>query len=172
MKHYVYGLYTKNQDKPILFYVGISSGDRNLYFRKKNHRNETANPHKLAVIRKYDFDLQIIWTVDSREEAENREEFLIRWFGDQLTNIAKHSKDLSRAKSKPKKPKGGWKKHSKEAILANRNRNLTIPYNKIMALIEEWGKNPLESQTDFAMKNNISRSKFKDWIRLYNFKIN
>lgn len=167
MKHYVYGLYTKNTDVPRLFYIGISSGDKNLYHREKNHKSDICNPHKLSTIKKYDFDLKIIWILDSREEAEQREEFLIRWFGTSLTNICKHSKDLTRARNKQRKSKKEWKKHSKEAILANRDRNLTKPYEEIIRLIEEWKQNPLETQQSFANRKNISRSKFKDWLRLY-----
>jgi hypothetical protein len=167
MKHYVYGLYTKNTGRPRLFYIGISSGFKNLYHRENNHRTESCNPHKLAIIRKYDFSLQVIWTVDTREEAEEREEFLIRWFGDTITNICKHSKDLSYARSKPKKPKNQWKKHSLKAKLANRDRNLTIPYEEVISLIEEWAQNPFETQQSFADRKKILRSRFKDWLRLY-----
>lgn len=167
MKHYVYGLYTKNTEKSRLFYVGISSGSKNLYHREKNHNTDTYNAHKVSIIKKYDFYLQVIWTVDTREEAEEREEFLIRWFGNSITNICKHSKDLSYARSRPKKPKDKWKKHSTEARLANRDRNLTIPYEKVISLIEEWAQNPFETQQSFADRKKISRTKFKDWLRLY-----
>jgi len=167
MKHYVYGLYTKNTDLPRLFYIGISSGDKNLYYREKNHRSDTYNPYKLSIIKKYDFDLHVIWITDSREEAEKREEFLIRWLGESITNLCKHSKDLSYARAKERKPKEQWKKHSKEAKRENRDRNLTVTYSEIIRLIEEWKQNPLETQQNFANRKNISRSKFKDWLRLY-----
>lgn len=167
MKHYVYGLYTKNTEKSKLFYVGISSGFKNLYHREKNHKTDIYNPHKVATIKKYDFYLGVIWVVDTREEAEEREEFLIRWLGNNITNICKNSKDLSYARSRPKKPKDKWKKHSIEARLANRDRNLTVSYKEVVSLIEEWAKNPFETQQSFADRKKISRSKFKDWIRLY-----
>lgn len=167
MKHYVYGLVRKNSKNKKFFYIGITSGDKNLYQRKRNHRFETCNQYKLNIINKYDFDFIIIWSVSTREEAEEREEFLIRWYGKQLCNICKHSKDLSYARSRPKKQKGQWKKHSIESRIANRNRNLTIPHDRVIALIEEWAKNPLETQQSFANRKGISRSKFKDWIRLY-----
>jgi len=166
MKHYIYGLYTKNTTEPKLFYVGITSGDKNLYHRKRNHRTETHNPHKLAIIKKYDFNLRILWEADSREEAEDREEFLIRWL-DNLCNICASANDMSHARSKPRKPRDQWKKHSDEARKANRDRNLSVPYDEVMGIIEEWKKNPLESQQDFANRKGISRSKFKDWLRLY-----
>ena len=167
MEHYIYALYTKNTEKPKLFYVGISSGFKNLYHREKSHKRDTYNPHKIAIIKKYDFYLQVLWTVDTREEAEEREEFLIRWFDNTITNICKHSKDLSYAKSRPKKPRDQWKKHSLETRLENRNRNLTVPYEEVISLIEEWAQNPFETQQSFADKKRISRSKFKDWLRLY-----
>ena len=36
--------------------------------------------------------------------------------------------------------------------IANRDRNLTLPYDKVIELIEEWSKNPLETQQHFAYK--------------------
>lgn len=173
MKHYIYGLYKKNIEYSTknltehLFYIGISSGDENLYHREKNHRSDSCNKYKLSIINKYDFYLRILWCVDTRKEAEDREEFLIRWFGDILTNVCKHSKDLTYARSRPKKPKHLWKKHSKDARIANRDRNLTVPYEDIMDMIQEWKQNPLETQQDFANRKGINRSKFKDWLRLY-----
>lgn len=166
MKHYIYGLYTKNTAEPRLFYIGITSGNNNLYYREKNHRREDHNPHKLAIIKKYDFDLRVLWEVDSRQEAEDREEFLIRWL-DNLCNICSSANDLSHARLKPRKPKSQWKKHSNEDRKANRDRNLTMPYEKVISLIEEWAQNPFETQQSFANRKNISRSKFKDWLRLY-----
>jgi hypothetical protein len=159
-------VYNKNNISEHLFYIGITS-DKNIYFREKNHRTEQQNKYKLNIINKYDFNLVILWSVDTKNEAEEREEFLIRWFGDQLCNICKSAKDLSHARSKLKKPKSEWKKHSLEHKIANRDRNLTIKYEKVIQLIEEWAKNPLETQQDFANRKGISRSKFKDWIRLY-----
>ena len=110
--------------------------------------------------------MRILWEADSREEAEDREEFLIRWL-DNLCNICASANDMSHARSKPRKPRDQWKKHSDEARKANRDRNLSVPYDEVMGIIEEWKKNPLESQQDFANRKGISRSKFKDWLRLY-----
>ena len=172
MVDYVYGLYKKNVEYhnlgvgENLFYVGISSGDKNLYFREKNHRTQSCG-HKLNIINKYDFELRILWRCDSRAEAEDRESFLIRWFKPQLCNIAESSKDLSRARSSPRKPKTKWKKHSLEARTANRDRNLTVEHEKILWMLDEWAKNPIESQQDFASRHGVKRSKFKDWMRLY-----
>lgn len=172
MEHYVYGLYRKNVKyttssiEENLFYIGISSGD-NLYFREKNHKREESNKQKLAIVKKYDFILKIFWSVDTRLEAEEREEFLIRWFKGKICNICENAKDMTYARSKPKKPKTCWKKHSREDRIANRDRNLTVSHNTVLNLIEEWAKNPKESQQDFAKRHSINRSKFKDWLRLY-----
>lgn len=175
--HYVYGLYKKNAKYKTdgisehLFYVGIASGDSNLYYRRKNHRHERSNPHKLAIINKHDFILRILWTTHTREEAEDREEFLIRWFGRRadggiLCNVCANAKDTSRARKyiKTGKPK---RKRTKEENIANRDRNLTVPHEEILLLIEEWKQNPIETQNDFAKRKGISRGKFKDWLRLY-----
>lgn len=184
--YYIYGLYKKNIKYKTntvdenLFYVGISSSDKNFYFRIKNHKREKSNPYKLNIIAKYDFIVKIFWNTAIKQEAEDREEFLIRWFGKKiektgiLVNILSDSKDYSRVHSKrtqetKTKISKALKKinQNHDKIIANRNRNLTVPYDKVISLIEEWAKNPLETQQSFANRNNITRSKFKDWIRLY-----
>lgn len=184
--YYIYGLYKKNTKystntlKENLFYIGISSSDKNFYFRIKNHKKEKSNPYKLNIIAKYDFIIRIFWQVDSKEQAEEREEFLIRWFGRKinktgcLTNILTSSTDYShihtkRTQATKNKISKALKKinQNQNKIIANRDRNLTIPYNKVIWFIEEWAKNPLETQQDFATRMGISRSKFKDWLRLY-----
>lgn len=180
MKHYIYGLYKKNIEYKTntidenLFYIGISSGSKNLYFRSKNHRREKSNPYKLNIINKYDFVLKILWVTDTRKEAEERESFLIRWFRNILTNHLESSDDTKyarkhRTKNTNIKISIALKKiyQNDFYITKNRDSQLSIPYDTIISYIEEWSKNPLQSQTDFAKKINISRSKFKDWIRLY-----
>ena len=118
--------------------------------------------------------------METKQEAENREEFLINWFGRKvnktgiLTNVLSGAKDYAFIGKKQtvatrKKISKALKKINQDQnkIIANRDRNLTIPYDKVIQLIEKWAENPLETQQDFASKHNISRSKFKDWIRLY-----
>lgn len=184
--YYVYALYKKNTKyktgflEENLFYIGISSSDQNFYFRMQNHKKEKSNPYKLNIIAKYDFFVKVLWQINTKEEAENREEFLIRWFGRKinktgfLTNILSSSTDYSnihktRTKATRNKISKALKRINKDQnkIIANRDRNLTIPYNRVIELIEEWATNPLETQQDFAIRNNINRSKFKDWLRLY-----
>lgn len=184
--YYVYGLYKKNtkyQTNSLdenLFYIGISSSDKNFYFRIKNHKREKSNPYKLNTIAKYDFIIRVLWKTETKEEAEQREEFLISWFGRKiektgiLTNILSSSKDFSSIHKKRtittrKKISKALKKinGNKDKIIENRDRNLTVSYDRVIELLEKWAKNPLEKQQDFAIRNGISRSKFKDWLRLY-----
>ena len=184
--YYVYGLYKKNTKYKTnsidenLFYIGISSSDKNLYFRMKNHKTDKCNLNKLNIIAKYDFIVRVFWNTETKQEAENREEFLINWFGRKvnktgiLTNVLSGAKDYAFIGNKQttatrKKISKALKKINQDQnkIIANRDRNLTIPYDQVIQLIEKWAENPLETQQDFASKHNISRSKFKDWIRLY-----
>lgn len=184
--YYIYGLYKKNtkyQTNTLdenLFYIGISSSDKNFYFRIKNHKREKSNPYKLNTIAKYDFIIRVLWKTDTKEEAEQREEFLINWFGRRiektgiLTNILSSSKDFSSIHKKrtiatKQKISKALKKinRNKDKIIENRDRNLTVSYDRVIELLEKWAKNPLEKQQDFAIRNGISRSKFKDWLRLY-----
>lgn len=184
MKYYIYGLYKKNTKykknsiDEHLFYIGITD-NKNLYFRKSNHKREKFNPHKLNIINKYDFILKIFWETKNKQEAEEKEEFLIRWFGKTsnggiLVNVLDSAKDTkyaisNRSEATKNKISKALKKinENKEFRIANRDRNLTVPYNEVIEIIEEWKKNPLESQKDFANRKGISRSKFKDWLRLY-----
>jgi hypothetical protein len=184
--HYVYGLYKKNTKYKTnsidenLFYIGISSSDKNFYFRMKNHKIDKCNLNKLNIIAKYDFIVRVFWNTETKQEAENREEFLINWFGRKvnktgiLTNVLSGTKDYGFIGKKQtvatrKKISKALKKINQDQnkIIANRDRNLTIPYDQVIQLIEKWAENPLETQQNFASKHNISRSKFKDWIRLY-----
>ncbi len=184
--YYIYALYKKNTEyrtgflEENLFYIGISSSDKNFYFRMQNHKKEKSNPYKLNIIAKYDFFVKVLWQINTKEEAESREEFLIRWFGRKinktgcLTNILCGSTDYSyihkkRTKSTKNKISKALKRINKDQnkIIANRDRNLTTPYERVIELIEEWAINPLETQQDFATRHGISRSKFKDWLRLY-----
>lgn len=183
--NYIYGLYKKNVNYTTnniaehLFYIGIASNEKNLYHRSKNHKLDKSNPFKLNIIAKYDFELKILWETENIQESKDREEFLIRWFGKKseggiLTNILSSAYDLSichkpKTNATKQKISKALKKINKQQDirLANRDRNLTKPYDEIIELIEDWAKNPLESQQDFANRNGVSRSKFKDWIRLY-----
>jgi hypothetical protein len=146
----------------------------------KNHKREKSNPYKLNIIAKYDFIVKILWRIENKEEAEEREEFLIKWFGKRidktgiLSNILSSSKDYSRlprkmSKDTKNKISKALKKinQNHDYIIANRDRNLTVNYNQVLQLIEEWAKNPLETQQSFATRKGLSRSKFKDWLRLY-----
>jgi hypothetical protein len=184
-KYYVYGLYKKNISyrtlniEEGLFYIGITDSV-NIYFREKNHSKESFNPHKLNIIKKYDFSMKILWEVENKEECKEREIFLINWFGlinegGILSNIIKSNDDgIKRARKKITnqskiKLSKSLKSHysNKENIVKNRDRNLTVPYDIVIELIEEWAKNPLESQDSFAKRKGVSRSKFKDWLKLY-----
>jgi hypothetical protein len=185
--NYIYGLYKKNITYKTnnsflsehLFYIGIASGDKNLYHREKNHRREKSNPQKLNIIAKYDFELRILWKTEDIEDLKNREEFLIRWFGKKsdgglLTNVLSSAQDLSlchkpKTEQTKKRISNALKNINKNQDIkkANRDRNLTKPYSEIINLIEIWATNPLESQQSFADRYKISRSKFKDWLRLY-----
>jgi hypothetical protein len=184
--YYIYGLYKKNAkyttDRLVenLFYIGITEEGKNFYHRIKNHKIEKSNPYKLNIIAKYDFNIKILWSVSTRNEAEDREEFLIRWFGKTfdktgiLTNITSGAKDTTyirknRTELTNKRISTALKKinENQKYRTNNRDRNLTIPYNIIILLIEEWASNPLETQQNFAKRKQISRSKFKDWLRLY-----
>jgi hypothetical protein len=184
-KYYVYGLYKKNilyktsNIEEGLFYIGITDS-RNIYIREKNHARENFNPHKFNIIKKYDFLMKILWEINTKEECAEREIFLISWFrltseGGILANIIKSNDDgIKRARKKRTKQSKIKLSNSlklyysyQENVIKNRDRNLTIPYDIVIELIEEWAKNPLESQENFAKRKGISRSKFKDWLQLY-----
>lgn len=179
MKNYVYGLYkkdfvyTSSNIEEGLFYIGITTDiDR----RRKSHRSQNYNPLKMNYIKKYDFNIVILYEENSKEDAEKRETFLIKWFGliDEggiLTNLCKDIEDcMVRARKRVDREainrgvKTRAKKYNKEV---HRDARLSIPYKKVIELIEEWGKNPLIGQQEFAKMHNIKRENFKDWINTY-----
>jgi hypothetical protein len=181
-KHYVYGLYKKNVEyltnriDEHLFYVGITSVS--IENRAKDHkRDRVANKIKLNIINKYDFEIKSLYVCDTRIEAEEREEFLIRWFGKImddgiLANVLDSVSDqIYRYKTEETSIK--ISKSNKQRFLNHeerikiRDKNLTIPYDQVIEYIEEWAKDPFQKQSEFAKTIGVSRSKFKDWIRLY-----
>ena len=67
----------------------------------KNHKTGKYNLNKLNIIAKYDFIVRVFWNMETKQEAENREEFLINWFGRKvnktgiLTNVLSGAKDYA-----------------------------------------------------------------------------
>jgi transposase len=182
---YIYGLYKKNVEyltnkiDEHLFYIGITSGKiYNLNKRAKDHSSGRSNVVKTNIIKKYDFNIKILFTCDTREEAEEREEFLIRWFGKIidggiLANLLDSAKDNNynlyvdkETKDKNAKRLSNYLQ-SEEGKIKNRDFHLTVPYDKVIEYIDEWAKNPFQKQSEFAKSIGVSRCKFKDWIRLY-----
>lgn len=184
-KHYVYGLYKKNVEyltnriDEHLFYIGITGAKVNpINRRATDHRKDrTTNKIKFNIINKYDFEIKVLYTFDTREEAEGREEFLIRWFGKimnggQLANVLDSAKDqINKYLSKEDKEKMILNltkgQRTKEEKIKLRDMNLTIPYNQVIEHLEDWVKNPFERHVDFCKRKGICRSKFKGWITLY-----
>jgi hypothetical protein len=184
-KYYVYGLYKKNVEyltnklDEHLFYIGITGAKRNpINRRATDHRKDrTSNKIKFNIINKYDFEIRILYTFDTKEEAEEREEFLIRWFGKImdgriLANVLDSTKDqvykYMSIEDKEKMVRNSTiKKRTKEERIKARDKNLTVPYNQVIEYLEEWVKNPLERHIDFCKRKGICVSKFKGWITLY-----
>lgn len=185
-KHYVYGLYKKNVEYKTnridehLFYIGITSAINKdpLEKRAKDHRKDRINNKiKFNIINKYDFEIKTLYVCNSREEAEEREEFLIRWFGKimnggQLANVLDSVKDqvykhLSKEDQEKVIKNMASKERTEEEKIRARDKNLTVPYDQVIEYIEEWVKNPLETHVDFCKRKNLSLSKFSDWIMLY-----
>jgi hypothetical protein len=165
-ENYVYGLYKKNFEYTTnklddgLFYIGVTTGKNSIKNRAKGHKSKKdINKLKINIINKYDFDIKVLYTLSSREEAEEREAFLIRWFGKIieggiLANILDSAGDF---------PAGYIEKKKKKL----RDCLLTVPYEKILEYIEEWAENPSETHIEFCKRKDISSSNFCSWIALY-----
>jgi len=184
-KHYVYGLYKKNVEyltnriDEHLFYIGITGAKRNpINRRATDHRKDrTSNKIKFNIINKYDFEIKVLYTFDTKEEAEEREEFLIRWFGKImdggiLANVFSSTKDqvykYMSVEDKEKMVRNSTiRKRTEEERIKARDKNLTVPYDKVIKYLEEWAKNPFEKHVDFCKRKGISKTKFGDWITLY-----
>lgn len=162
MKYHVY-LLIKANDKSLswdnrIFYVGITN---NLTSRMSSHKNprHADNPYKSNIINKHGFFPLVLWTVESPEEAMEREIFLIRWFGrkcdgGQLTNIAE----------------GGYEKKntivSQETRLKIRDNSLSKPYEEVLIIIQDFLTSGL-TESQYYKKHKIGSQVFTGWLRRY-----
>lgn len=80
--NYIYLLLKKNKKGSLLervFYVGQTTC---LKDRIKNHKTTpTNNKIKHSIIKKYDYEHLVLWEIEDKNETNEREAFLIRWFG-------------------------------------------------------------------------------------------
>lgn len=89
MKYCIYLLLKNNYEGSLLdrlFYVGQTC---NIKSRMSSHRRcdkNHNNPIKNAIIKKYGFEYIVLWDKLSKSEADEREQFLIRYFGKSCNN--------------------------------------------------------------------------------------
>ena len=182
--YYVYGLYKDKTDD--LYYVGIT---KNIRVRMNGHRNKRhVNPIKQNYMKKYGCRVEIIWENLTLSEAEEREVFLIRWFGTIkegtgiLTNILTETNPISACQKGTKRTKKTKKQMSESAIKRNKNQkyldkqresHLTlhgITISKIQDIISEWERSdnglPI-TKNKILKKHNIKTSRFNGWIQRY-----
>lgn len=178
---YVYGLYKSNSDD--LYYIGIT---KDLYTRLNGHKTKaTANPLKHNYIKKYGCDMKVFWEDLPLEEAEERELFLINWYGTindgtgQLTNILTEKnpiKTWNKGKKFSKETRYNMSEAAKERnksqsyIDNQRQSHLDRPLEEIMDILSEWecSDNGLPiTKKKILKKYNIKNSRFNWWIQRY-----
>ncbi len=188
MQYYVYGLYKKNFKKTTfklddgLFYIGITTS-KNIKNRKQDHRKSRwndRNPRKFHVVKKYDFDMMVLFSFDTREESEEMETFLIKWFGiledgGPLTNLCRTPQEaIQRAQARTNREthkRGADGRREYYKIQANRDKKrdegLSKPYDQVIVWLDDWARNPLITHTQYAKNIGVSRIVFNNWLRLY-----
>lgn len=157
---YVYGLF-KTNDKPTfkdLFYVGITN---DLLNRMRQHNDKSRKKKNLIkdnMIKKYGFNLRLLSIVETRKEAEEREIFLIDYFGrrDKKTGqLANHTDGGEGVNN--------LSEETKDKISDQQSR-----FNKIQKLkfIDEFKKSGL-SKSKFCKINSITTYELSNWIRKF-----
>ena len=154
----VYALIKKNSSEHLfdrIFYIGQTNNPR---LRKNLHKICNRNPIKTNIINKYDFELIVLYDKLSPKEADDREIFLIRYFGKkidasgQLANIedgGNRNKDI-----------GIEIRHKM------RNKKLTLSYDEILEHLSKFQISGL-TKTDYARQNNLSIKNFSNWTIKY-----
>ena len=160
MKYHVYLLIKADQKEKTwnerIFYVGITS---NLQKRICEHQNSKENLIKEKIMQKRGFLVVSLWQVDSREEAEDREKFLIRWFGricdkkdGQLANLTFGG--------------DGRQIWTEQEKLDYSLKMLHTPIEKVKEYLEQY-KYFNGSQPQFALLIGIKPATFKSWVVKY-----
>jgi len=180
---YVYGLYKKNfvyitnKIDEGLFYIGITNDTK---LRFNSHKVKKSNPIKKSYIEKYDFEIKILYTYKTREEALEKESFLIKWFGKIcdgtgiLTNILTESSDIGYYNLNKNFAEPHKTNMSKNALNRNeeywekqRDDRLSFPIEEIKEILQEWKNSFPIDKKEILKKYNIKANTFNWWIRKY-----
>jgi len=121
----VYGLLKKIDGTLFqrIFYVGITKSYRKRISLHGAKSHENDNPQKVRIMNKYGWEPIKLWQNLSKEEAKEREIFLIKYFGKrdrnqigQLTNITDGGDNIS---DKVKRKIDKYSKPFKEELISN-----------------------------------------------------
>lgn len=153
----VYALIKNINDSVIkrIFYIGITN---NYLKRMNHHQHEKKNPIKLRIMKKYGWSHFIIWDSLSKEEAKEREIFLIKYFGridlktGQLANMTDGGE--------------GCLSLSEELKTQIGEKVSGFSRLKRKELVQQFKESKL-SRTEYCIKYNISYGRFKRWVAKY-----
>jgi predicted GIY-YIG superfamily endonuclease len=187
--YYVYGFFKENTKE--LYYVGIT---KNIRVRMNGHRSKSSvNPIKQNYMKKYGCRVEILWENLTVEEAQDREMFLIGWFGTInegtgiLTNILTETTGICSLAKGSKRSKETKRKMSKSAIERNKNpeyitkqresqlSNGGFTIDEIHSIISEWEHSdngmPI-TKNKILEKYKIKKSRFNGWVDKYRPELN
>lgn len=162
-------IYTHTRlDKNEVFYVGIGFGNNNDKNYKRAYQKTKRNPFWNRIVNKTDYRIDIIEDELSREQAQEREKYWIKFYGRKdlkegtLTNltdggdggdtISNHPKKklilkrMSELASGKNNPNYGGKFHTKEYIEKQINSNSKYPHQITDTLTGEIKILPSENQ--------------------------
>jgi predicted GIY-YIG superfamily endonuclease len=182
MKIYVYGLYKEDFEYKSgkldegLFYIGVT---KNIRTRYSSHKSKKSNPIKKSYIKKYGFQIKVLYEFNSYEDALERETFLIRWFGriadgsGILANILIEQEDISKSNIGKKFSSEHRSRMSTSFLNRDeqywdnqRDQRLSVPLEKIYDILKEW-EDSFPIDKNICKKYNIKSNVFNWWIRKY-----
>lgn len=152
---YVYGLFKKKDNATLkdLFYVGIT---KNIIDRALSHSYEKSRNIKNNYIKKYGLNIKLLFITSTREEACEREIFLISYFGRMMEKTGQLSNVTAGGEANPE-----WPQEMKDQIAEKLSK---IKKHQQAEFVEKFRTESLNNSvnfTQFCKDNNLCRVGFR-----------
>lgn len=158
---YVYGLFKTNINPTFkdLFYIGITNDVSN---RMMEHYYEKKNNYKNNCIKKYGINLRLLSIVASREEALEKEIFLIAYFGRVIDKTGQLANILPGGEKS-----FDWPQEMKDQIAEKLSK---IKKHQQAGFVEKFKTESLNNDvnfTKFCRDNNLNRKGFRKLLNRF-----